>query len=241
MFTAYLFRFIFRALIFIAAIVVYFISPESLSIPKSFVPINSHWYLYATWLILFIDIFVRFFPRRLVSIGSLKQFKQFYDSAPEPLHFDHAEKTKLKMDHGALKVALVWILLNSVVYYLYFTGIIGSAEMLLITLFYYVSDLICIVFFCPFRKFLMKNRCCVSCRIFNWDAIMMCTPLFPVISVFSWTLCISATALFLVWELRWRKNPEFFMPLTNKRLRCENCTEKLCKFKRMVQKDTYIV
>lgn len=49
------------------------------------------------------------------------------------------------------------------------------AWLVLLTAFYYLSDMICILFLCPFQLFLMGNRCCVNCRIFAWGSWMMVT------------------------------------------------------------------
>ena len=59
---------------------------------------------------------------------------------------------------------------------------------MLISLFYAVCDRICVLFFCPFQVWIMKNRCCVHCRIYRWDYVMMFTPLLFVPGPYSWSL-----------------------------------------------------
>ena len=53
---------------------------------------------------------------------------------------------------------------------------------------YSVCDMICILYFCPFQTWIMKNRCCTNCYIYNWDYAMMFTPLILVRTWFSWSL-----------------------------------------------------
>jgi hypothetical protein len=51
---------------------------------------------------------------------------------------------------GALKVALVWIAANAVVGLLYIRRVIGVAELLLLCLLYFVSDLVCVLLYSRF-------------------------------------------------------------------------------------------
>ena len=91
--------------------------------------------------------------------------------------------------------------------------------------------MICILFFCPFQSWLMKNKCCVTCRIYNWDYAMMFTPLFFVKNGFTWSLLALSVALLIRWELTFYRHPERFSENTNAYLKCKNCTEKLCAHK----------
>ena len=70
--------------------------------------------------------------------------------------------------------------------YLYENGfdIIDEGVLWLVCLFYGVCDMICILFFCPFQSWFLKNKCCCTCRIYNWDYAMMFTPLF---FIYLWT------------------------------------------------------
>ena len=107
----------------------------------------------------------------------------------------------------------------------------------MISIFFYVCDLICVLVWCPFRL-IMKNKCCTTCRIFNWDHLMMFSPLIFCGGFFSISLVVIAFLAFLIWELSIILYPERFSEMTNVALRCSNCTDKLCtqycqkKFKR---------
>ena len=54
--------------------------------------------------------------------------------------------------------------------------VIDKYFLFMVGLAYGVCDIICILFFCPFQTWFMKNRCCTTCRIYNWDFAMLCTP-----------------------------------------------------------------
>lgn len=107
---------------------------------------------------------------------------------------------------------------------------------MLLSLAYSVCDMICILFFCPFQTWFMKNKCCGSCRIYNWDYAMMFTPLIFVKGWYTWSILILAIGLLLNWELLVVKHPERFSESTNAALSCANCTEKLCSHKKQLQR-----
>ena len=81
----------------------------------------------------------------------------------------------------------------------------------------------------------MKNRCCTTCRIYNWDYAMMFTPLLFIPNIYTWTLLGTALGLLLQWEIKRRRFPERFSPCSNEFLSCANCTEKLCRHKRQLR------
>ncbi len=81
----------------------------------------------------------------------------------------------------------------------------------------------------------MKNKCCVNCRIYNWDYAMMFTPLFFVKRSYSWSLLALSLALLIRWEITFFNHPERFSANTNAYLQCSNCSEKLCAHKKQLQ------
>ena len=179
-------------------------------------------------LVFVVEMILRFFPSSLESMGCQKQFKKNFIPTSDP----HPAKSR---NHGVLAVAVAWILLNTVVGVLYFTGIIDSGMLILISLAYSVCDMICILFFCPFQTWFMKNKCCGSCRIYNWDFAMMFTPLVFIPSWYTYGLLGCSLALLLRWEITYRRHPERFSTATNKCLDCSHCEEKLCSHKKQLQ------
>jgi hypothetical protein len=84
-----------------------------------------------------------------------------------------------------------------------------------------------VLIWCPFRL-IMKNKCCTTCRIFNWDHLMMFTPMMFVISFYSLSLLAMSVVAFVVWELCVLIFPERFWEYSNSSLKCSECTDKLC-------------
>ena len=185
---------------------------------------NGHWLLALVWLVYVIEMAFRFFPSRLESMGCQKQFGR---------NFKETEQKKIKLNswRSTLAVALVWLVLNAVFAVLYYLDIIDAGILVLISLVYGVCDMICILFFCPFQTWIMKNRCCTVCRIYNWDYAMMFTPLIFVPGIYAKSLLILSLLLILRWEVTVAKFPERFSEQTNSCLSCKNCKEKLCHHK----------
>ena len=176
------------------------------------------------WLVFAVEMLLRFFPSRLESPGCQKQFRQNYIKSG-------STQIRIQDNNATMLVALVWICFNAVFGLLYMTGMLDDGIMVLLCCAYSVCDMICILFFCPFQSWFLKNKCCSTCRIYNWDYAMMFTPLFFIRNLYAWSLLGLSLALMLRWEITFYRYPERFSPETNEFIRCENCTEKLCGHK----------
>lgn len=217
-----------RSLLFVSALILYLYN--RLSNKETFfsgIEYNEY-FLLALWVIFFVEMLFRFIPSRLESPGCQKVFKKRFIPTK-------VEKTRLTSWRSTLAVALAWLALNGVIGALYYTHIIDEGILVLISLAYSVCDMICILFFCPFQTWFMKNRCCVTCRIYNWDFAMMFTPLVFINNIFARSLLGVSLVLLLVWELTVRIRPERFSEETNGCLSCANCTEKLCHHKKQLR------
>ena len=146
--------------------------------------------LSAIWIIFVIEMVLRFFPSSIESMGCQKQFSKNYKPTGR-------EEVRLQSWKRTAVVLASWVALNAVFGALYLTGVFDSGMMLLIALAYSVCDMICILFFCPFQTWMMKNRCCVTCRIYNWDFAMMFTPLIFVRNLYAQTLVLISLVLLL--------------------------------------------
>ncbi len=179
------------------------------------------------WAVFVAEMVLRFFPSRLESPGCQKQFARNYIKSG---------RTEIRIDdnNAVFLVALIWIVFNAFFGALHMAGLIDDGIMLLLCAAYSVCDMICILFFCPFQTWFMKNKCCSTCRIYNWDYAMMFTPLFFIQKTYTWSLLALSIALLVRWELTFFRHPERFSELTNDYLRCANCTEKLCAHKKQL-------
>ncbi len=183
------------------------------------------------WLIFMIMLLHHVFPNKGCTLALRKRRDEGFEPADDYDRAGLADFVKT-MNKRALSVTLVWLAGNAVFAALFFKGIINRADMLMLTMFYYISDYICILFFCPFQKIFMKSRCCINCRIYDWGHIMMFTPMLFIRSFFSWSLFLTALTVLILWEVSWARRPERFWSGSNRKLKCENCTEKLCHIKR---------
>ena len=180
------------------------------------------------WVVFVAEMLSRMFPSPLESMGCEKQFKSNYKpvKGAEP----HLQSGKI-----TFAVAFVWIALNALFGGLYIANIFDRGILLLIALAYSVCDMICILFFCPFQTWFMKNKCCTTCRIYNWDYAMMFTPFVFIPSWYTWTLLGLALVLLVLWEVRVHTAPVRFCECCNDALACKNCKEKLCHHKRQLR------
>lgn len=128
-----------------------------------------------------------------------------------------------------LPVAFFWIVFNVALGLLFDRfQILNQRVILLWSLFYFVFDMVSVVLWCPLQLVLMRNRCCTTCQIFNWDGIMTVTPLLLAPCVFSFLLILGAVVVLVRWELAFVRHPERFDERTNALLSCANCQDKLC-------------
>ncbi len=211
-----------RSFLFLMMLVFYIL--DRTDVLASFYPL-----LNLVWLFFVVEMLMRFFPSRLESMGCQKQFRRNYRSAsPGAKPVNQTWKT-------TALVAVVWLALNGVFGALYFLGIIDRGILVLLCLAYSVCDIICILFFCPFQSWFMKNRCCTTCRIYNWDFAMMFTPLVFMPDLYYYSLLGCALLLLLRWEITYRLYPERFSDATNTCLRCSACDTRLCRHKRKIR------
>ncbi len=215
-------KLILRSLLFLAVLIFYILD-------KTEVLTDNTVLLGVVWVFFVLEMVLRFFPSRFESMGCQKQFKRNFVSRGNDVEIVNQSWKRTAL------VTAVWLLLNAIVGILYFTSVIDKGILILIAIAYSVCDIICILFFCPFQTWFMKNRCCASCRIYNWDFAMMFTPLIFIPSLYTYSLLGCALILLLRWEITYKLYPERFSVATNVCLDCSECKEKLCSHKKQLQ------
>lgn len=184
--------------------------------------------LHFLWLVWMIDMTLKILPiKSYVPLGAQKIFFFRYRkprNEPEPAAL---AKFTAENNKSALKVMIAWVLFNSVPAVLHSMSIINDTMLLLLTCGYYIGDFVCVLIWCPFR-IMMRNRCCTTCRIYNWDHLMMFTPMLMIKSFFALSLFTFSMVIWLMWEFAAVVRPERFWEGSNEALRCGNCTDKLC-------------
>ena len=215
-------KLILRSILFLLVTAFYIIDKTAILTYNSILPLT-------VWVFFVVEMFFRFFPSRLESMGCQKQFSKNFESVSED-----ALPTNQSWKRTAL-VVLLWLSLNAIFGILYLLDIIERGILIIIAIAYSVCDIICILFYCPFQTLIMKNRCCTTCRIYNWDFAMMFTPLVFIPSLYTYSLLGCAILLLLRWEIAYRLHPERFSTATNKCLDCSNCKERLCSHKKQLR------
>jgi hypothetical protein len=227
---AYAIKLAIRCILLLLLVALYFWKKEEFLIVEGWNFFRKFSVLHIMWVVWIFDMIVQLIPVRAnISIGSQKQFLRLFRPSQREVHKAKLKKYIQDTTKSAYKVMIIWGIGNGVIYALYFTGIIDVSILFLITTFYYVSDLICVLIWCPFRL-IMKNKCCTTCRIFNWDHLMMFTPFIITGGFFGKSLLLLSIVLLIQWEIAIRLHPERFSPSTNENISCKNCNEKLCVY-----------
>ena len=225
---AYIARLIGRCIVLVICAMLWIFSPETFHILKGWNFFKAFSPLHILWLIWMADMFLQLLPvRSRVPLGSQKLFRLHFKPIMEKISPQALKDYMISTAKGAFKVLVLWCLLIGVIGILHHQQILNQTALFMISVLFYVCDLICVLIWCPFRL-LMKNRCCTTCRIFNWDHLMMFSPLLFAGGFYAWSLLGTSIVVWLVWEGAVLLYPERFWEYTNTALRCSNCTDKLC-------------
>jgi len=232
MFKRYMLRLLARLIIAGGIIYIYLFRRELLPAVFDFRPFTSFSLPQILWLLLMADMICHLLPRSALLLAGRKKLPRAYCPPPRPIDRPALMAYSRRMNIRAARMMLLWLTGNAFFAILYFTRIIGPAELLLLWAAFFAGDMICMLFFCPFQKWLIKCRCCLDCRVADWGHFMMYTPLLFIKSFFSWSLFFTACLVLLHWEISCYRHPERFWPPGNKALQCGNCTDRLCRIKR---------
>ena len=223
----YFMRLVGRIVVFIVCLTMCF-EPQNFDILNGNNFFKEFHLLHILWLIWVCDMISQIVPiKNKVALGSQKLFANRFQPIREKVNYDALKNYVVSTTKSAYKVFIIWGMLIIVLGVLYHIGIINKIWVFMISVFFYVCDLICVLIWCPFRL-TMKNKCCTTCRIFNWDHLMMFSPLIFIGGFFAISLVVMASLAWLIWEIFVMIYPERFSEMTNAALKCSNCTDKLC-------------
>jgi len=226
----YFARLVGRAAVFIICLVLCFVRPESYNILNGMNFFSGFSVFHILWGIWVFDMLLQIIPIKKkvpIALGSLKLFAAHFRPIREKINYKALRNYVITTTKSAYKVCLIWCGLVIFIGALYCGGVINKMWLFMISVAFYVCDLICVLIWCPFRL-IMKNKCCTTCRIFNWDHIMMFSPLIFMGGFYSLSLLVMAFLAFAVWEICIFLYPERFCEMTNASLKCSECTDKLC-------------
>lgn len=224
----YMIRFIVRVAILISCIVAFVFAPNTFDVLQGWSFFKSFSPLHILWAIWMFGMICQIIPiKEFIPLGSQKHFFDRFKPIKEKINYQALRNYAITTTKSAYKVFIIWTALILVIGIFYRFGILNNSIIFLISVLFYVCDLICVLFWCPFRL-IMKNKCCTTCRIFNWDHLMMFTPMIYVDGFFSCSLLLVSIAVWMVWELFFMMYPERFWENSNVALKCSECTDKLC-------------
>ena len=224
----YLGHLICRILIFLSCLWCCFYRPEVFAPLDKGAFLQGFSPLHILWLVWAMDMFQQIVPiKNKLPLGSMKLFANRFCPILDKWNYDNLRSYVISTTKAAYKVFLIWWVLIAAIGAMYYLGFIDRIGLFMVSVAFYVCDLICVLIWCPFRL-LMRTRCCTTCRIFNWDHLMMFSPLIFMGGFFALSLVVMAVAAWLVWELCIMMYPERFWERSNAALRCSECTDKLC-------------
>ena len=224
----YILRLTGRCICLAVCILLLIFKPEDMAILEGLNFFGKFSIYHVIWIVWVIDMILQLIPvKDRIPLGSQKLFRLRFKPIRDKINYPALREYVISTTKAAYKIFIIWVALLSVLGILYFSGIIGNSILFIISVVFYVCDLICVLIWCPFRL-IMKNKCCTTCRIFNWDHLMMFTPMIFIVGFYSVSLLVLAFAVWLVWEFCIMVYPERFWEYSNAALQCSQCTDKLC-------------
>ena len=224
----YITRLVLRCVVLVLCTTLALFAPEEFVILEGMNFFRRFSLLHLLWAVWVGDMVLQIIPiRNKVPLGSQKLFANRFRPIRDKINYEALRSYIVTTTRAAYKVFLLWWTLIGAIGLLYSWDIIGKTGLFLISVVFYVCDLICVLIWCPFRL-MMKNRCCTTCRIFNWDHLMMFSPMLFMGGFYGISLLVLAIAAWLVWELCVMMYPERFWDKSNLALKCSECTDQLC-------------
>ena len=225
----YIKRFICRIIILLLVIGMYIFYSDTFIVVKGFNFFKMLSPLHIIWCIWMFDMITQLLKvPRYWPVGSQKYMNYSYKKPLIIPYKDKLKKIMKDMNKDAISVAIAWILLVALIDTLYLTRVIPFQIVIIISTVFYVCDVICIIGWCPFKTFFMHNKCCTTCRIFNWDHAMMFSPLIVIPGFWTYSLVIMSLVVVFIWEKHCFGYPERFIEKSNNSLKCYFCKDKLC-------------
>ena len=224
----YIARLIGRIFVLVICSVICFVHPEYFDILPGMHFFDRFSLLHILWIIWVVDMILQIVPvKNQLPLGSQKLFANRFKPIRSKINSAALKSYIVTTTKAAYKVFILWCALIGVIGVLYYTDVLNKTGLFMVSVLFYVCDLICVLIWCPFRL-LMKTRCCTTCRIFNWDHLMMFSPLVFMGGFYALSLLVLAVLAWLVWELCILIYPERFWDQSNAALKCAECTDKLC-------------
>jgi len=162
--------------------------------------------------------------------GCGKVYKKNY--IPIKHNKDDLKAYTKKFNLKALYSAIIWIGLIAIMSVFRNNKVV----LIMISITFYFLDQLFVNIWCPFKSWIIGNRCCATCRIYNWGFPMAVSPLIYIRSFWSFSLVLVSIIMLIHWEYLHYKYPERFSEVSNQTLLCKNCNDKCKNFKKIISK-----
>ena len=175
------------------------------------------------FVLFFIDSLMIIVPELNKETFSGKHLKKFFKEYPR-YNINKVKSLKQREDLVAFLIFLIYFGGITLIGLLFLHNDWFELKYLyLVFLFINLSDYICILIWCPFQQLFLKNKCCNTCRISNWDRLMKFALLLFIPNFYTISIFIMGLIVFLSWEYSRVTSPQYFYSTSNETLRCSNC------------------
>ena len=221
-------KFILRTILFFSALIVFIYNPNNINTILNYNIVFDIRFYHICWIYLINDILKVIIPYRSKNTYNGKLFLKHYKEKNN--YNKNAVANQIANNNkSAFNVFVTWIGFNLILFYIYFKLYLNKSWLIMLFLFYFWCDMVCVNIWCPFQVFFMKNRCCNVCRIYNWDHIMYLTPFILIPNIYTYSLIALSIISLFQWEYQLKKYPERFSDISNLNLNCANCKNE-CRF-----------
>jgi len=181
------------------------------------------------WLLTILVLIKRFIPslNKKINLGKIYSINYQEAGTDNTSKREGLKKYKKKMDNGAIRSAIYWILLVMTMWLWRKADMLSDLWIFIIVIFFIFMDEFCATVWCPFQA-IIGNKCCNTCRINNWGYLMAFSPMVFIPSFWTYSILLLSIAAIVQWEYLYHRHPERFFELYNARLMCKNCVKK-CK------------
>ncbi|MGM0651516.1 MAG: hypothetical protein ACQES4_01880 [Bacillota bacterium] len=176
------------------------------------------------WTFIMTEMILVLIPKLDHFIGCGKIYEKNYTPRAHALTA-LSEYTK-KFDRRAIYAALVWATALAGIWFFR----LEKYWVIISAIFFYFLDQLFVNLWCPFKNWIVRNRCCATCRIYNWGFAIIVSPLIFIKSFWTYSLVAMGAVILLQWEILHRKYPERFSEISNAMLSCKNCNDRCSSF-----------
>lgn len=182
---------------------------------------NEPWYVLAVIYLYFLStILPSIFPFFNKNLFNGRHFKKHYKKNNNIINYSIIKKDNTK----ALVCLIIWIIGMVIVGFSYYKiSLVNDNIIFLLTLIILICEWICLYVFCVFKNIIKTGNCCSTCRIKNYDNFFRFSLFLFVRKFFTLSLFTLGVIALILWEVQFKRHPEYFYKNTNSNINCKYC------------------